>query len=81
MCILLTQRSACVCVCVTVCVYVLLTYLVQSHDVVLEAGASSGDHHTSAHVLAQVLAELGGLQSQLPRGFNDDGWRERERER
>ena len=35
-----------------------LTGLVESHDVIFEAGSSSGDHDTSLQVFPEVLAKL-----------------------
>ena len=38
---------------------------VQPHDVVAQAGAARGDHHLHAEVLAELLADLAGLQREL----------------
>ena len=37
----------------------------QSHNIILEGGASCRDHDLHTHVLAQGLADLSGLESQL----------------
>ena len=51
------------------------TSFVQPHDVVTETGPTSGDHDSDFHVLAQFSASLGGLESKLSCGDNDNGWR------
>ena len=39
----------------------------ETQDVVLEGGPAGGDHDLDAHVLAEYLADLGGLERELAR--------------
>lgn len=53
-----------------------LTRLIQSHDVIAEVGATCGRHHLdSAHVFADLDADLAHLQSQFSGGNDDHSWK------
>jgi hypothetical protein len=57
----------------TWCGYQDVNDVVEPHDVLLEAGTTSGDHDLHVHVLAELFAHLRCLQRQLSRGDEDEG--------
>ena len=49
------------------------TWVVETHDVVLERRSTSGDHDLEVQVLSQLLAHLRRLEGKLSRGNQNHG--------